>query len=145
MFPKVVPTSTGFSKMARSPEQAASLAPDWRPRMGWSLLWQPRNYSCGPRTYLIFFSVSCSRAEWQSSISLTKSRFLFSAFSRSCLTLSRSCTSCSTCPLPWEGQMEHCCQPDRLTWASQPSVISLPQTTFWGALQLLWPFCQCTS
>lgn len=112
--PKVIPTSTGSRKTARS-------SGPWISKNGReSLLWLPRSSSCKPKTYLIFFSVSCSRAEWQSSISLTKSRFLFSAFSRSCLALSRSCTSCSTCPLPWEGQTGHCCQPDRLAQASLP-------------------------
>ena len=124
-IPKVIPTPTG--KTARLPQQAAALAglQEWEE----SLLWQPRGYSCGPQTYLIFFSVSCSRAEWQSSISLTKSRFLFSAFSRSCLALSRSCTSCSTCPLPGD------------RWDTAVSLTDLPRlhcptATSWSTLQL---------
>lgn len=95
------------------------------------MLWLPR--SCEPKTYLIFFSVSCSSAEWQSSISLTKSRFLFSAFSRSCLALSRSCTSCSTCPLPWEGQM------DTVVSLTDLLRFHCPTTTSWSYVMTIFP------
>lgn len=99
VFPKVVPTSSGSSQMA-------SLAPGWCPPKRVAHCCSSPGPVAVAHTYLIFFSVSCSRAEWQSSISLTKSRFLFSAFSRSCLALSRSRSSCSTCPLPWKDRWD---------------------------------------
>lgn len=135
-FQNRYPQSHPNSHWQDSKITSAGSSPGWSPRMGGVLLWQPRGYSCGPQTYLIFFSVSCSRAEWQSSISLTKSRFLFSAFSRSCLALSRSCTSCSTCPLPGD------------RWDTAVSLTDLPRlhcptATSWNTLQLR-PFYQCT-